>query len=188
MTLVYRRDLKDMPAQDEVHEAIEEGARVIFQAAPTRIMTDARNKVTGVEFQRMKLGEPDEKGRRRPEPMPGTEFVVECDTVLGAIGQGPELAWVEHRAGGDPRPAGGEPPRHAGQRGGHLPHRRPEASSPPATSAPGPTTVVEAIGEGRRASYAIDYWLRGHDLDDPQVRRIVSEPQAQLPDHRALHR
>ena len=39
------------------------------------------------------------------------------------------------------------------------------------------TTVVEAIGEGRRASYAIDYWLRGHDLDDPQVRRIVTEPQ-----------
>ena len=41
----------------------------------------------------------------------------------------------------------------------------------------GAATVVEAIGEGRRASYAIDYWLRGHDLDDPQVRRIVSEPQ-----------
>jgi NADPH-dependent glutamate synthase beta subunit-like oxidoreductase len=60
-----------------------------------RILTDAKNKVTGVEFQRMRLGEPDEKGRRRPEPMPGTEFTVECDTVLGAIGQGPELSWVD---------------------------------------------------------------------------------------------
>ena len=95
VTLVYRRDLKDMPAQDEVHEAIEEGAKVIFQAAPVRIVTDARERVTGVEFQKMHLGEPDEKGRRRPEPMPGTEFIVECDTVLGAIGQGPELGWVE---------------------------------------------------------------------------------------------
>ncbi len=107
VSIVYRRDLKDMPSQDEVHEAIEEGARVIFQAAPVRIMTDQNNKVTGVEFQRMQLGEPDEKGRRRPEPMPGTEFVVECDTVLGAIGQGPELSWIESRAGGDPDPAGG---------------------------------------------------------------------------------
>jgi len=95
VTIVYRRDLKDMPSQEEAHEAIEEGARVIFQAAPTRIMTDERNKVTGVEFQRMKLGTPDEKGRRRPEPMPGTEFVVECDIVLAAIGQGPDLAWIE---------------------------------------------------------------------------------------------
>ena len=95
VTIVYRRDLKDMPSADEVHEAIEEGARVIFQAAPVRILTDAKNQVTGVEFQRMKLGAPDEKGRRRPEPMPGTEFVVECDTVLGAIGQGPDLAWIE---------------------------------------------------------------------------------------------
>ena len=58
-------------------------------------MTDRNSKVTGVEFQRMRLGEPDEKERRRPEPMPGTEFVVECDTVLGAIGQGPELSWIE---------------------------------------------------------------------------------------------
>ena len=72
-----------------MHEGFEEGARVIFQAAPVRIITDKRDKVTGVEFQRMRLGEPDEKGRRRPDPMPGTEFIVDCDTVLGAIGQGP---------------------------------------------------------------------------------------------------
>ena len=138
VTLVYRRDLKDMPAQDEVHEAIEEGARVIFQAAPTRIVTDKRNKVTGVEFQRMKLGEPDEKGRRRPEPMPGTEFVVECDTVLGAIGQGPELSWV------DAEPEAIRSKLVVSRRGTleseerHLPHRRCRRSSPPATSAPAP--------------------------------------------------
>ena len=124
VTLVYRRDLKDMPAQDEVHEAIEEGARVIFQAAPVRIVTDKRNKVTGVEFQRMHLGEPDEKGRRRPEPMPGTEFIVSCDTVLGAIGQGPELSWIESEPEEIRSPARDEPPRHPGQRGRHLPHRR----------------------------------------------------------------
>ena len=138
VTLVYRRDLKDMPAADEVHEAIEEGARVIFQAAPTRIVTDENNKVTGVEFQRMKLGEPDEQGRRRPEPMPGTEFIVECDTVLGAIGQGPELSWIESepeeiRAGLEV-----EPPRHPGGRGAHLPHQRARRSSRRATCGPAP--------------------------------------------------
>jgi NADPH-dependent glutamate synthase beta subunit-like oxidoreductase/formate hydrogenlyase subunit 6/NADH:ubiquinone oxidoreductase subunit I/ferredoxin len=176
VSLVYRRDLKDMPAQDEVHEAIEEGARVIFQAAPVRILTDARNRVTGVEFQRMKLGEPDEKGRRRPEPMPGTEFTVECDTVLGAIGQGPELGWVEQE------PQEIREQLEVSRRGTLVSEEHIFRTGMPRVFASGDVrtgaaTVVEAIGEGRRASYAIDYWLRGHDLDDPQVRRIVSEPQ-----------
>jgi formate dehydrogenase major subunit len=176
VTIVYRRDLKDMPSQDEVHEAIEEGATVMFQSAPVRVLTDAKGRVTGVEFQQMHLGEPDEKGRRRPEPMPGTEFVVPCDTVLGAIGQGPELSWVD-----------AEPDE---VRGGLEVSRQGRLVVDPntfRTGVPkifaggdvnlGATTVVEAIGDGRRASYAMDYWLRGHDLDDPQVRRIVSEPQ-----------
>jgi formate dehydrogenase major subunit len=176
VTLVYRRDLKDMPAQDEVHEAIEEGARVIFQAAPTRIVTDDHNRVTGVEFQRMKLGEPDEKGRRRPEPMPGTEFVVECDTVLGAIGQGPETSWIESE------PEFIKSNLEVSRRGTLVSEEDIFRTNVPKIFVSGDVrtgsaTVVEAIGEGRRASYAMDYWLRGHDLDDPQVRRIVSEPQ-----------
>ena len=100
VTLVYRRDMKDMPAANEVHEMIEEGARAIFQAAPTRVVTDANNKVTGVEFQRMALGAPDASGRRRPEPMAGTEFVIDCDRVLLAIGQGPDLTWTARGADG----------------------------------------------------------------------------------------
>ena len=72
VTLVYRRDMKDMPAADEVHEAIEEGVQAIFQAGPTRVITDEKTgKVTGIEFIRMALGEPDASGRRRPEPAPG---------------------------------------------------------------------------------------------------------------------
>src|SRR6187397_2939915 len=100
VTLVYRRDMKDMPAANEVHEMLEEGARAIFQAAPTRVVTDDNNKVTGVEFQRMRLGEPDASGRRRPEPVAGTEFIIDCDRVLLAIGQGPELDWLEHGSEG----------------------------------------------------------------------------------------
>ena len=187
VTLVYRRDLKDMPAADEVHEAIEEGARVIFQAAPTRIVTDDNNKVTGVEFQRMKLGEPDEQGRRRPEPMPGTEFIVECDTVLGAIGQGPELSWIESEPEEIRVEAQGQPPRHARGRGAHLPHRRPEG-----------------LRLGRRAHRRRDRG-RGHRRGAPRLVRdglLAARPRprrpagaahrhraaAELPDHRALHR
>ena len=105
VTLVYRRDMKDMPAANEVHEMLEEGARAIFQAAPTRVVTDAAGKVTGVEFQRMALGAPDASGRRRPEAVPGTEFIIDCDRVLLAIGQGPDLRWLDARRGGRAAPA-----------------------------------------------------------------------------------
>ncbi len=94
VTLVYRRDMKEMPAASEVHEAIEEGMTAIFQAGPTRVLVDDAGKVTGVEFIRMQLGAPDASGRRRPEPAPGTEFVIPCDRVLLAIGQGPDLTWI----------------------------------------------------------------------------------------------
>src|SRR5205085_12493348 len=53
VALAYRRHMKDMPAANEVHEMLEEGARAIFQAAPTRVVTNDKNQVTGVEFQRM---------------------------------------------------------------------------------------------------------------------------------------
>src|ERR1035437_5563039 len=65
VTLVYRRDMKDMPASTEAHEAIEEGAKMIFKAGPTSVLTDANNKVTGVEFIRMQPGAPDASGRMR---------------------------------------------------------------------------------------------------------------------------
>ena len=100
VTLVYRRDMKEMPAASEVHEALEEGAVMIFQAAPTRVLVDDRNRATGVEFQRMQMGAPDASGRRRPEPVAGTEFVIECDRVLLAIGQGPDLSWAATGAEG----------------------------------------------------------------------------------------
>ena len=65
VTLVYR-DMKDMPAANEVHEAIEEGVTAIFRAGPTRVITDKNNNVTGVEFIRMALGAPDASGRAAP--------------------------------------------------------------------------------------------------------------------------
>jgi formate dehydrogenase major subunit len=177
VTLVYRRDMKDMPAADEVHEAIEEGVTAIFQAGPTRVIVDERTgKVSGVEFIRMQLGEPDASGRRRPEPAPGTEFTIPCDRVLLAIGQGPELDWI-----GAP---GNEGPEATKQ-------KRLKADAVTFSTGRigvfgtgdvriGSATVVEAIAEGRRAAYAADAFLQGLDLDAIRTRQTLAEPQPEF--------
>jgi NADPH-dependent glutamate synthase beta subunit-like oxidoreductase/formate hydrogenlyase subunit 6/NADH:ubiquinone oxidoreductase subunit I/ferredoxin len=172
VTLVYRRDMKDMPAAGEVHEAIEEGVTAIFQAGPTRVITDAKGNVTGVEFIRMQLGAPDASGRRRPEPAPGTEFVIPCDRVLLAIGQGPELGWIG---------PGSEGPT-------ATRNRRLQADAVTFETGrsgvfatgdvrTGAATVVEAIAEGRRSAYAVNAYLRGLDLGGIAVRQTLAEPQ-----------
>lgn len=93
--LLYRRSRKEMPADAwEVDGADEEGVRFEFQVLPTRIIVDDNEQVTGVECVRMAMGEPDASGRRRPEPMAGSEFIVECDTVIPAIGQDPDLGFI----------------------------------------------------------------------------------------------
>ena len=175
VTLVYRRDMKDMPAANEVHEALEEGARAIFQAAPTRVVTDADNKVTGVEFQRMAMGAPDASGRRRPEPVAGTEFIIDCDRVLLAIGQGPQLDWLARGADGmtatkNRRLAADAVTFGTGRKGvfgtGDV--------------RVGAATVVQATAEGRRAAYAIDAYLKGLDLDEIKTRQTLAEPQPEF--------
>jgi formate dehydrogenase major subunit len=175
VTLVYRRDMKDMPAAGEVHEAIEEGVTAIFQAGPSRVMLDDAGNVTGVEFIRMQLGAPDASGRRRPEPAPGTEFTIPCDRVLLAIGQGPDLTWV------GPGSDGIEATK----------QRRLKADAVTfATGRPGvfgsgdvrigAATVVEAIAEGRRSAYAVDAFLKGLDLDAIRTRQTLAEPQPEF--------
>ena len=93
--LVYRRSRKEMPADVwEVDGADEEGVQFEFQVLPTKIIANDKDEVTGVECVRMALGEPDASGRRRPEPMAGSEFVIECDTVIPAIGQDMDLSFI----------------------------------------------------------------------------------------------
>ncbi|MDY0300319.1 MAG: FAD-dependent oxidoreductase [Trichlorobacter sp.] len=100
--LLYRRSRNEMPADVwEVDGAEEEGVRFEFQVLPTRIIVDDNDQVTGVECVRMALGEPDASGRRRPEPVPGSEFVVECDTVIPAIGQDADLSFIPPEMGID---------------------------------------------------------------------------------------
>ena len=171
ITLVYRRDMKDMPAASEAHEAMDEGAKMIFQAGPTRVITNAKNRVTGVEFIRMQPGAPDASGRRRPEPAPGTEFVIKCDRVLLAIGQGPDLSWVGPGSDG-------------------IESNRNKLKADAVTFETGRTgvfgsgdvrigaaTVVQAIAEGRRCAYAVDAFLRGADLSELRAQENLAEPE-----------
>lgn len=88
--LIYRRSRSEMPARvEEVHHAEEEGVKLILLTNPTRILGNENNWVCGIECQRMELGEPDESGRRRPVPIKGSEYIIEVDTVIEAIGQKP---------------------------------------------------------------------------------------------------
>jgi glutamate synthase (NADPH/NADH) small chain len=85
--IVYRRSREELPARvEEVHHAEQEGVRFDFLTAPVRVVGDENHWVTGLECRRMELGEPDDSGRRRPVPVPGSEFVLPCDTVIVAIG------------------------------------------------------------------------------------------------------
>jgi glutamate synthase (NADPH/NADH) small chain len=88
VTVIYRRTEDLMPARrDEVINAKEEGVKFIFLATPTRFLGDEKGFVRRVECVRMGLSEPDESGRRRPIPLKNTEFLVDADTVIVAIGQ-----------------------------------------------------------------------------------------------------
>ncbi|HOO56079.1 MAG TPA: RnfABCDGE type electron transport complex subunit B [bacterium] len=96
VTVVYRRTRKEMPAEDyEIEEAMAEGIEFHFLAAPSKIIIDANRRVHGLEYIRMELGEPDDSGRRRPVPVKGSETVMELDTIIAAIGQKPDLSFVD---------------------------------------------------------------------------------------------
>jgi glutamate synthase (NADPH/NADH) small chain len=85
--LVYRRSEKEMPARiEEVHHAKEEGVEFHVLQSPKRIIGDQNSRVTAIECLKYRLGEPDESGRRRPVPIEGSEFQIEVDAVIIAIG------------------------------------------------------------------------------------------------------
>jgi len=85
--IVYRRTHDELPARaEEVHHAEQEGVKFEFLTAPLEVIGNDKRWVTGMKCQKMKLGEPDSSGRRRPEVIPGSEFILDCDTVVVAIG------------------------------------------------------------------------------------------------------
>ena len=90
VTIVYRRAREQMPARvEEIHHAEEEGVKLKLLNNPIRIIGDDRHRVVAMECIKMELGEPDDSGRRRPVPIEGSEFTMELDTVIVAIGNKP---------------------------------------------------------------------------------------------------
>jgi glutamate synthase (NADPH/NADH) small chain len=88
--IVYRRSRTEVPARAaEVHHAEEEGVEFFFLAAPTKFIGNEKARVVGMQCLKMELGEPDDSGRRRPVAMEGSEFELECDLVIVAVGTGP---------------------------------------------------------------------------------------------------
>jgi glutamate synthase (NADPH/NADH) small chain len=88
-TIVYRRSRAEMPARvEEIHHAEEENIKFEMLTAPVEVLGDKDGWVRGLKCIRMQLGEPDQSGRRRPVPIPGSEFTIDCDLVIVAIGTG----------------------------------------------------------------------------------------------------
>ncbi|HOI73666.1 MAG TPA: NADH-ubiquinone oxidoreductase-F iron-sulfur binding region domain-containing protein [Syntrophales bacterium] len=99
VTILYRRERKEMPAaEEEVTAALDEDIKIEFLAAPLRV-EGKDGKVSGITCERMKLGDFDRSGRRRPIPIPGSEFTLSVDAVVAAIGQVPDMAFVPKDSG-----------------------------------------------------------------------------------------
>jgi len=151
--IIYRRSRAEMPASDEeIEGALEEGVSIRFLSVPVKII--AKNgKVTGAQCIKMKLGKPDESGRRRPVPVKGSEFTVKTDVIIAAIGQRPELPAMDRKVG---TTAWGtieaDPVTLTTQMEGVF------AGGDCVT---GPATLIEALGMGNRAADGIDAYLGG---------------------------
>ena len=95
VTIMYRRTLNEMPASaHEIEDAMEEGVNFEFLTAPTKILGNKDGKVKGVDCIKMQLGKPDDSGRRRPEPIEGSEHTLKIDTIMSAISRQPYLDCV----------------------------------------------------------------------------------------------
>jgi formate dehydrogenase beta subunit len=99
--VVYRRTRKEMPASPwEIDAAEHEGIKFQFLVAPVEVIGD-KGRMTGLKCLKMELGEPDASGRRRPVPIEGSEFVIEAENLIAAIGQRPDVKFIPEDGGFD---------------------------------------------------------------------------------------
>lgn len=152
--VVYRRSKEEMPARaEEIEHAIEEGIKFEFLANPIRINGTEDGWVKSMDVIRMKLGEPDSSGRRRPIEIPGSEFTMEVDTVIMALGTSPNRLIPSttkdiqvQKWGGIITDEDGRTSRPGVFAGGDA--------------VTGAATVILAMGAGKKAAKAIDEYLR----------------------------
>ncbi len=160
--VIYRRTEKEMPANPiEIHESKLEGVDYMFLTLPVKVVKSERGAVKSIICQKMALGEPDASGRRRPVPVEGSEFEVEVDFILAAIGQKTVPDFLEDiKASAD----NGEV---KANRWGDL-EADPDTlqTGIPSVFAAGdgvtgPATLIQAIAQGRKAAHSCDLYLKG---------------------------
>ena len=166
VTIVYRRTRAEMPASsEEIEEVLHEGVRIYFLAAPSKVIS--RDGWVQLECIRMKLGAPDESGRRRQEPIKGSEFTMDFDTIIAAIGQRPEV------------------PSSFGvsvARGNTIQVNADTLATNKAgifaggDAVLGPATVIEAITAGRKAATSIDKYLGGSGVIEKVLAPVEDIP------------
>ena len=152
VTITYRRSRAEMPARDEeIKHAEEEGIKFKFLTNPIKII--GKDDVEAVECIRMKLGEPDESGRRRPMPIEGSEFKIKCGQVIVAIGQGPNPL------------IGKTIDLNTGKKGNITVNEKYETSIEKVYAGgditSGSATVIKAISDGKKAAKIINKKLKG---------------------------
>ncbi len=167
VTILYRRSRAEMPAErSEIEEAENEGIRIELLTAPTRVLTE-ENRVVGLECIRMRLGEADASRRRRPVPIEGSEYRVEVDTVIMAIGQqvnkGMLPKELEFTSWGTI------------QVDQVTLHTNIDGVFAGGDVVSGPSDVIASVATGKEAAISIDRYLRGVDLAEgrPEPRRKV---------------
>ena len=166
VTILYRRSRDEMPAlSSEVAEAEKDGVKIGILAAPKEIVGQD-HKVVAIECLRMKLGEPDESGRRRPVPVQGSEHRYEVDMVIPALGQLTEASCI---------------PKSLQDEKARVPTITTdvltlETKVPGVFAggdvATGPASIIEAVGQGKRAAVSIHLYLSGQDLHKGREENI----------------
>ena len=163
--IVYRRSRTEMPARiEEVHHGQQEGLEFKFLMNPIRIIGDDKGWVKGLECIKMKLGEPDESGRRRPIPIEGTEVILDVECVIVAIGNGP-----------NPLITAVTPDINTNRRGNIVADEETGVTSKKGVFAggdivTGAATVILAMGAGKKAAVAIDNYVMGRELIPEPVK------------------
>ena len=156
--IIYRRAIEQMPANaEEIEECHEEGIELMTLTNPIRVIAE-NGRVKAVECIRMELGEPDASGRRRPVPVEGSEFTIEVDAVIPAIGQETDWACLTDECACTLSDWG------TMQVDSVTLQTADEDIFAGGDAVSGPATVVEAIGAGKEAAVSIDRFIRGEDL------------------------
>lgn len=165
VSIFYHRSRNEMPAfEDEVNEALKEGVNIQFLTQPVEVLSD-NGQVTGIRLRHTQLGKPDESGRRRPEPIPGSEFDLPATTIITAIGETAELDWL---------------PDDIEIKNGHICVDDTGQTSLKKVFAGGDSALSEhnvtvAIGSGKIAACAIDAFLNQRDFKQIKSEITIGE-------------